>query len=484
MAMSARGPRKFAPKAKTGCQTCRSALISSSTHRSRLIRLYRIRRIKCGEQRPACRRCLSTSRNCDGYDYHPVVSSPNRPLTQNLGNAQEHRSFEFFRTSTSSRFSGDFGSSFWSRIVLQACYMNTSLRHAAIAIGSLHEDFMMGRKTDVQQSMHEGAGFTLLQYTKALEGTRKALEANDQPLIVTLMACILFFCFESLRGQLVYAVIHLRNGLNILRLSYLEINSSSAASKTVINDDILCIFARLGFQANYFVDQTHPINQTQLIQQLQNLSPNRSKRISTLEEAQASLYACLNGTMFSDHVKTPMADANSFTSEYHMTRCAQLILSRERPAEFYKGREKAINALEEWNISFKDFLLAQQAFMTSKDIKASTLLKIHHLVARLMLTTACCPPLEKFDFESAILQFKQILEWSKVLLCTDHQTMTTTMSEFSPDVGIIAPIFFVATNCPDPILRSEAKSILASEHRREGIWDTDVATKIIEDLNI
>jgi len=150
-------------------------------------------------------------------------------------------------------------------MVLQACYVNTSLRQAAIAIGSLHEDLMMGREAAAQHSMHEGASFALRQYTKALEGARKALEVKDQPLIVTLMGCILFFCFESLRGQLVSAVIHLRSGLNILR-----------------------IFARFGFQANYFVDQTHPLNQIQLVHQLRSLSPHETKRISTLEEAQAS----------------------------------------------------------------------------------------------------------------------------------------------------------------------------------------------------
>ncbi|RSM06703.1 hypothetical protein CEP52_005589 [Fusarium oligoseptatum] len=41
--------RRFKPKAKTGCHTCR------------------IRRIKCDETRPACRRCISTDRVCDGY---------------------------------------------------------------------------------------------------------------------------------------------------------------------------------------------------------------------------------------------------------------------------------------------------------------------------------------------------------------------------------------------------------------------------------
>jgi hypothetical protein len=62
------------------------------------------------------------------------------------------------------------------------------------------------------------------------------------------MSCVLFFCFESLRGQLASAVIHLQNGLDITRLSYLQADGLSIGSKTVIKDDILSVFARLGFK--------------------------------------------------------------------------------------------------------------------------------------------------------------------------------------------------------------------------------------------
>ncbi|OCT55099.1 hypothetical protein CLCR_02846 [Cladophialophora carrionii] len=42
-------PMPTRTKSKTGCKTCK------------------IRRVRCGEERPACRRCLSTGRTCDGY---------------------------------------------------------------------------------------------------------------------------------------------------------------------------------------------------------------------------------------------------------------------------------------------------------------------------------------------------------------------------------------------------------------------------------
>jgi len=355
--------------------------------------------------------------------------------------------------------------------VLQACHVNTSLRDAAIALSLLRESFMKG-----PGRLHDNANLALRQYTKALEGTRKSLEDHVPTLIVTLISCVLFTCFEILRGQLASAVMHLRNGLNILRSSDVHIAASSMANKAAIENDILSVFTRLGFQVNYFIDRTHHVNQTEVVCQLQSLSTSRLARVSTLEEAQAALYACLNGTMFSDHAEDPITNPEASGAEYHRTRCAQLILHGESSARFAEGRDRAISDLEEWHLTFKDFLQGRQGAFNNKESKVSTLLQLHHLVAVLMLTTGCGSPEENIDSSSAICKFGQIIKWSKFLAAGPVPLLT-------PDVGIIAPLFFVATKCADSALRLEAIEILASRPRREGMWDAEVAIKIIEDVN-
>lgn len=363
--------------------------------------------------------------------------------------------------------------------MLQACHTNNSVRHAAIALASLHEEFIVGQAQD-----RDSESFALRQYTKALQGTRMSLDDKDQSIIAVLMSCVLFFCFESLRGELASAIIHLRSGLDILYLSDRQENHLSIASKTVIKHDILGIFAILGFQANYFINERHPVNQTLLVDQLRSLSTNPLNRISTLAEAQVKLYACLNGTMFSDHAEDPIVDVNAFSDEYHMTRCAQLIVHGGRSADFERGRKRAISALEEWNTSFKEFLHVHEESMNSIDIKGLTLLKIHHLTAVLILNTACGSATGQAVSESATPHYKQVIDWSKFLLAGGQMAETRFTPELSPEVGIIAPLFFVATNCPEPTLRAAARSILASRPRREGIWDATLAVKIIDEINI
>ncbi|KUM57407.1 hypothetical protein ACN42_g9777 [Penicillium freii] len=50
-----RKPRKFAPKSRLGCKTCK------------------IRRVKCDLSRPSCLKCLSTGRTCDGDSELPLA---------------------------------------------------------------------------------------------------------------------------------------------------------------------------------------------------------------------------------------------------------------------------------------------------------------------------------------------------------------------------------------------------------------------------
>src|ERR1700761_1986558 len=45
-------------RTKTGCLTCRK------------------RRIKCGEERPVCRNCIKSKRNCEGYNPRVVFKTP------------------------------------------------------------------------------------------------------------------------------------------------------------------------------------------------------------------------------------------------------------------------------------------------------------------------------------------------------------------------------------------------------------------------
>ncbi|KAJ5150527.1 uncharacterized protein N7500_010716 [Penicillium coprophilum] len=62
--------RKWAPKLKSGCMTCK------------------IRRVKCDEEKPQCRRCVSTGRKCDGYAHLPFAEEGLRSSRNNYSSRQ------------------------------------------------------------------------------------------------------------------------------------------------------------------------------------------------------------------------------------------------------------------------------------------------------------------------------------------------------------------------------------------------------------
>ncbi|KID99250.1 C6 zinc finger domain protein, partial [Metarhizium majus ARSEF 297] len=125
--------RKGVPKVRTGCLTCKK------------------RKVKCDETRPACNRCTSTGRTCDGYMppppgcmswdrllSAPVPASPSPcPEADDL----ELRGLAFYQQIVAPALCGPLDSSFWTKLVAQMVHAEPATRHAVLAISWLYENF-------------------------------------------------------------------------------------------------------------------------------------------------------------------------------------------------------------------------------------------------------------------------------------------------------------------------------------------------------
>jgi hypothetical protein len=191
----------------------------------------RIRRIKCDEAKPNCKKCESTGRKCDGYASRssspskfevieseltswsssgraltpalfarkpvPILPAP-RIFNGNTMTADESRSFSYFQDRTTSQLSGFFESSFWNLYIPRTVMQEPAIRHAVIALGALHERFEAGDPLILRsnQDKLEG-GFALQQYTTAIGRLIEPVSnSGQQALDIALTACILFTCFE------------------------------------------------------------------------------------------------------------------------------------------------------------------------------------------------------------------------------------------------------------------------------------------------
>ncbi|KAI0854356.1 hypothetical protein F5Y00DRAFT_222897 [Daldinia vernicosa] len=181
---STKRKRASKPKVRTGCITW-------------------IRRVKCDETKPACTRCTSTGRKCDGYDgappprpKKPTSSSPDqlatpfstptttssdgypgarhdlarnsfaaacrgtsalqilRPLAADIQGTEEERLyFHRFRQAAEAGLAlhaSSLGASFWRRLVPQVGHSDPAVRHALIALGAAYESMQLQQ----QQGQH------------------------------------------------------------------------------------------------------------------------------------------------------------------------------------------------------------------------------------------------------------------------------------------------------------------------------------------
>lgn len=178
-----------------------------------------VRRVKCDETKPQCVRCTSTGRKCDGYAptlqtqsrQHspnpastassangPLIRQSSSPIFETFDDDVERRSFAFFKLRTIPEISGFFPSDFWDRLVPLASFYAPALKHAVIALASLHERFENGDESILKSNndIAEG-GFALQQYNKAIRQLIQPSGKQSKPSLDTsLVACVLFACFE------------------------------------------------------------------------------------------------------------------------------------------------------------------------------------------------------------------------------------------------------------------------------------------------
>jgi hypothetical protein len=167
--------------------------------------------VKCDEAKPSCYLCTSTGRQCDGYgpniEAPPALSIVHLDALSRfssiefLGTEKERQSFHFFRQKTAPQLSGFFGGDFWEMVLLQAALHESSIRHAILALGSLHAKFEQDNGLIMQSHTNGWADeFALKNYTQAINALVEPLSREGQQAIdVCLICSILFACLEVSR---------------------------------------------------------------------------------------------------------------------------------------------------------------------------------------------------------------------------------------------------------------------------------------------
>lgn len=431
--------------------------------------------MRCDETTPACTRCSSTGRKCDGYSRLPdqspcesekkataVARMPGRKHTalRILPNPSdtlrctqtEGRFFDFFLINTSIELAGPLQDDFWTQLVLQVSHREDSVRYMVFALSTLHQSITSPRP----------ATFTaeaVRYYALGLRALNHHIVSNEgAALDVTLLCSILCVTFEWLRGFHHGAEIHLKAGMKLLEQWHVAARCPGTSTRTsfwspsghLIRSTLSPAYTRLYLQAQSLLqDKGLPLPPPD-----ESSARNPKQPFSNFHEARDSLYEIL-------------CNAYSFRRLFEKEKLKK---KDRRALGTQQRRTPPFQAVAQWSANLDEL------FERLPHLKQ----QLGALVLRIWLTTITImisvkDSEDETDFDRFTPLFTDIIDLTERL----YQRQ---VSFFCADISIVAILYYVGVKCRHPLIRRRAISLLSSTQRREGIWDSAGAAKVSREI--
>ncbi|KAI0018766.1 hypothetical protein F4780DRAFT_781135 [Xylariomycetidae sp. FL0641] len=468
-------------KVKTGCRTCK------------------VRRVKCDEGRPACQRCLSTSRVCEGYGIwgggnRPPASRPPSPkpipgtvttvrcLSPSFlsrASSEQQGCFQWFIHRTSIKLPGAFSCPFWQTLIFQACAAERAVLHAVLALSSVH------KRASLEDSLSRTSNaldrqqlFMLREYSQAIHHLHPHFSKNDKKTLrVALITCAVFTCLEGFLGHYRNSMVHLRSGLRLLAQNERDASvkredgPTSPSTREYIDDWIEEIFLRLHVQAA-MLGQIPPRDYSILKRHFYSPLP---RAFQSTTHANVYLDHMLGAILCLTERFEQHAHSHSIKS------CGEARVEQRRIQACLSSWLEAVKASK---TTEPDGLSRLNAFEYK-------LLRAYHTMARIMVDTCHLPTFEsRFDSHTGdfLLLTRQMIElWEDggkepVWYTSRFRGTPPKIAVDVANKGWLPLVYFVATKCRVHRLRLQAIKLCSTTPHREGIWDGNLCLDIAREV--
>ena len=466
-------------KSKTGCKTCK------------------VRRIRCGEERPACQKCLSTGRVCDGYGIwggggnrygerctgHGTARAP-EPLipasylggpTSNL-DADEKFHFEWFWCRTARKIPGAFFSEKGNALFFQACASDRAVTHAVLAMCAVHRRSHNGGSSErklVASSCGTVCGeeedFALRQYNKAIRHLQRHLgrehedsDTDTTSLRIALFSCVAFVFVELFRGFYRSAGRHLEHGLQMLACAKRLLGAERFAENR-IDEWVVGVFRKLYVQATWFGQRPrHPWPFEDPLQLISTVTI-----FSGAHEARDYL----------DNILLDICEVMETRSKQFLQTSGK----RQASEDIAGPIERDLNA---WFPAYRLTLALLECRMDKVEAFACRMLGAYHTMAIIMLDTVRETEESKYDRHTSefLSIIQHMLEMRRIAANAEIRRRffgsEEGMSHSIGDIGLIAPLYYVAVKCRVRRLRLCAIRMLEETPHKEGIHDAILTANI------
>lgn len=436
--------------------------------------------MKCDEEKPYCRRCISTGRKCDGYINAPLPrkglgpsanakarlqatsQSPSppplvpHPSELTFANDRESQCFDFFRHCTVPQTNLYVDSNFWARDILQAPAAEPAIKHGVLALAALHRHVDSGAESERQFAMQHYAQAVSLVGSRLKQQQQDGLDLN-----FLLISVVIFHCFENQMGNRKAAALHLKAASNLASESRgTERGESSRAMRSQPGiDRVLRTMRRLDVHDLTNSDANAPYEWESDWIPAQGL-PDLPAQIEDFDEARDTLMVL-------------------FKRANHLTAADFIRSVGQDPgiglAELARIRDRTLTDLSQWLESYRQ-LRDPESAARPPGPHVSIIIDAYHRIAVMKLTVLATQ--QEITWDVFVPQCSTLVESFARLL--DEPTLAEQMDvqPFVYDLGIIAPLFWIAFKCRHPVIRRQAISLLSRAPRQEGSWDSSSAAAV------
>ncbi|KAK4157104.1 hypothetical protein C8A00DRAFT_40470 [Chaetomidium leptoderma] len=404
------------------------------------------------------------------------AGAPQAPpaLFYDWASSDERRAFHFFQHITAPCLSGDLDGAFWRVLVLQICQSEPAVRHAVLAVSSLHEGMVQSTLTSYLNTEGQNA-FALYQYNRAIACLLDQMRTVDARPLVPLLTCVLFVCIELMQSKDRESLLHLEQGRQIL--SQLGRKGSARNPEIdLIKQHLVPMYTRLSLTSLMFGGE--PVEIPTLLKTLTEVP----MVFETIDEVRYALYDFMDECL-------------RFAKRTRVAKLSEIPSDQMRV--FEKDQDYLLRKLAKFNVAFSLYRSTKPRDAPAGSI---SLIQIHAHTTLIWVSTALSQ--HETVFDDYVDTFSAIIPLATEFIRSlsnpnqrheQHGAGRTTgpapsaadtrrfAALFTFEMYIIAPLYFVAAKCRHPIIRRAALDLLRrNPTRRENLWRANVMAAIAE----
>jgi hypothetical protein len=462
----------------------------------RALIIDRIRKVKCDEGRPHCKRCISTGRRCDGYTGEPLswlrrATRPEPHLETNFSRStKEQQYLTFFQLYAAPEFAGCFDSGFWRFDVPQASHHHPAIQAATIGLGALYRKFVSSSQGNVSEIALDEYGHDALKHcNRAIQMIiQMPASPSGEEKITILTVCILFSCFANLEGNYELAMRHFRGGLTLLNQADIALppQSGYCAKHSVTFGTLETVYSRLDLLARGIdYEQQLPFQAKRSKSSEVSLPPSASFK-----------QACTAVGRTLDELLLFLQDVSNKSQE------GEHIITTE------KETRRLMCDLDHWEGVLCKSLPQEHAQLPPNQKKVLIWLKICRSEIRILRKfTSLRARLGHRVWGAMEREFQEVVELAGQLLEVESDTSMTPLHQaphlwksmsneelsnlstglipkpvvrraFSSTFGPVTALWAPATRCRNPQIRRRAIALLLGYPRTEGFVDSTLSGRI------